>query len=541
MYTAGMFRIVPLFVCLLLSGQSEPPTFRANTQVVEFTVVAVDKKGQPVADLKREDFTLLDAGKPREIAFFRYEGGADPAGAKVALPPHVFSNRLEMGGSGVRDVTAILIDSSNTAIEDQMAVKAHAVKFLKALAPQTMVAIFQMGREFRVLHDFTDDLSSLRAGLDKLKVEFQAGMPMDSALEARQATMFFDALEARHRGARGPGQEAERSLVFSRMQFNSTVQADRVDRSMRLLESLGTHLASIPGRKSLVWVTGGLGASLGRPGLNTQFIGPGTAERLEKGTRVTSQRLAQAGVALYALDAGALSAPGPSTRMGAPGYGFSQDTRAVFELMTATTGGRYFLNTGDFAEAIKKSQSDARGTYLVGFYAQGEPDGKWRSLKATVARPGVILLHRKGYQVDPASALGAEWGAEQWQVAMRNPLGSAAIRLNAYCARVTGEAGSVQLTLQVDGEDVLFRQGVAPDRREAELEVAIGEKTTDGRLRMQQQVIRLTLSEQQIATVLEKGIPYRKQWKPGAETAVVRVLVRDKATGRLGALDVRYD
>ena len=58
MYTAGMFRIVPLFVCLLLSGQSEPPTFRANTQVVEFTVVAVDKKGQPVADLKREDFTL---------------------------------------------------------------------------------------------------------------------------------------------------------------------------------------------------------------------------------------------------------------------------------------------------------------------------------------------------------------------------------------------------------------------------------------------------------------------------------------------------
>ena len=49
------------------------------------------------------------------------------------------------------------------------------------------------------------------------------------------------------------------------------------------------------------------------------------------------------------------------------------------------------------------------------------------------------------------------------------------------------------------------------------------------------------VSEQQIATVLEKGIPYRKQWKPGAETAVVRVLVRDKATGRLGALDVRYD
>ena len=52
------------------------PTFRAGTTLVEFTVVATDRNGQPVADLKQEDISILQGGKPRPIAFFRFEGGA---------------------------------------------------------------------------------------------------------------------------------------------------------------------------------------------------------------------------------------------------------------------------------------------------------------------------------------------------------------------------------------------------------------------------------------------------------------------------------
>ncbi len=62
---------VLLLNCLLLNAQSEPPTFRASTQLVDFSVVALDKKGNPALELTKGDFTLRDNGKPREIAFFR--------------------------------------------------------------------------------------------------------------------------------------------------------------------------------------------------------------------------------------------------------------------------------------------------------------------------------------------------------------------------------------------------------------------------------------------------------------------------------------
>jgi hypothetical protein len=54
-----------------LAAQEEPPTFRATTRLVEFTVVALDKKGNPVTDLRKDELTLLDGGKARDVAFFR--------------------------------------------------------------------------------------------------------------------------------------------------------------------------------------------------------------------------------------------------------------------------------------------------------------------------------------------------------------------------------------------------------------------------------------------------------------------------------------
>ena len=69
----------------------------------------------------------------------------------------------------------------------------------------------------------------------------------------------------------------------------------------------------------------------------------------------------------------------------------------------------------------------------------------------------------------------------------------------------------------------------------------VSEKTADGKVRFLRDTIRLNFTAQQAAVARERGIPYRKQWKPGADTLVVRVLVCDKATGRFGTLDVRYD
>ncbi len=470
------------------------------------------------------------------------------------MPPHVFTNRVEMTGGPARNITALVIDSSNTETADQMMVKAQAMMFLRALAPQTCVAVFQFGRQFRVLHDLTDDLESLRTRLANLKVEFQTQKLNDVERNAREAEEFLAQMEKKDQPAPEGAVERMRMSIASDVNVNTTIRGNRVEATMRMLESLGSHMAGIPGRKSVVWISGGIGMFSATVGRSGRFVVPATGEGFQKAIRRTSERLAQSGVALYAVDASGLksSAESFSEKQYMPPIGdgrfgaleqadtYSRDTLAAFGMMTSITGGRYFVNTNDFSDAIHKATADLRGTYSIGFYAGVESDGKWRALKATVKRPGLELLRRQGYQVDPAPDQIQSWSAEQLQGAMRNPLGSSAIHLNAHYARMTGgEAGAVMLTLQIEAEDVLLRE--AGDRRQAELEVIVGEKTVDGNVRFLRDSIRLNFTAQQAVVAMERGIPFRKQWKPGADTAVVRVLVRDKATGRFGTVDVRYD
>jgi len=112
----------------IYAQQESTPIFRAGTTLVEFTIVATDRRGQPVTDLKADEVVIVQNGKPRPAAFFRFEGAAFAPGAVEAKPepiaPGIFTNRVEYAPGPARNVTAIIIDTLNTVPEDQVAVKA---------------------------------------------------------------------------------------------------------------------------------------------------------------------------------------------------------------------------------------------------------------------------------------------------------------------------------------------------------------------------------------------------------------------------------
>src|SRR4029077_8860364 len=78
---------------LFVGQQSE--TIRVNVRLVEVSVVARNSAGEPLTDLTRDDFQILDNGKPQGIRFFALETRSAPAVVVVPLPEHVFSNRME--------------------------------------------------------------------------------------------------------------------------------------------------------------------------------------------------------------------------------------------------------------------------------------------------------------------------------------------------------------------------------------------------------------------------------------------------------------
>ena len=51
--------------------EAQEPTFRATTRIVPVITTVTDGEGRLVPDLGKEDFSILDNGKPQEVSFFQ--------------------------------------------------------------------------------------------------------------------------------------------------------------------------------------------------------------------------------------------------------------------------------------------------------------------------------------------------------------------------------------------------------------------------------------------------------------------------------------
>jgi hypothetical protein len=70
------------------TASASTPTFSTEVELVTVDVVVTDKKNASVTDLKRDDFTILEDGKPQEISTFDSIQVPDaPAAVPATKPP----------------------------------------------------------------------------------------------------------------------------------------------------------------------------------------------------------------------------------------------------------------------------------------------------------------------------------------------------------------------------------------------------------------------------------------------------------------------
>jgi VWFA-related protein len=405
-----------------------------------------------------------------------------------------------------------------------------------------------------VLHDFADDMDLLRADLAKLNVEAKLQQEHDieeMELELQELLEQMAARSSPNIAAMQAAINAATAAMAGEINLSAAGKSNRVQATLEILEILGRHLAPVPGRKSVVWVSGGLSLFAQQASTNPNVrLNPMVGNILETEMRRTSERLAQLGVVLYGVDAHGLTTADENLarRQYPPAIDgrFSEaerdaamnlEGRAAFSLIRSVTGGRYIFGTNDFAKGVDLVSADLDGSYTLGFYTPDEPDGKWHTLKVTVRKPGLRLLHKEGYLADPLPAGPQAWDVEAQRQALTSPFGSDAIRLTARCAPAEGAApGTLQLVLQIEAEDILWQE--RSDRMAASLDVYIGELPSAAELRFHHAQINARFLPAQLAAAREKGLPFRHQWKPDAGTRRIRVLVRDPSTGRLGSLDI---
>jgi len=311
------------------------------------------------------------------------------------------------------------------------------------------------------------------------------------------------------------------------------------------MEALGHHLAGIPGRKNLVWISAGFSMF----SLSVARGGPGSTESFEDKVRQTSRRLAQEGIALYIVDSrGIEMAPASTAEYSAPmpvrGRGrfepqmdaerISNDPHSAMELMASVTGGRYLFNTNDLSAGFKQVNADLRGAYTLGFYASEAPDNKWHKLRVRVARSGATVRHREGYTAEAEPSQPVEWSNSTWRDVLTSPIASSVIPLTATCQLT--DSGEFSLSINVSANQLSFRPD--GDNLNAGLQLAVDERDAEGR--SQPQIIGITAAvpKSKWDDVSANGLNYERRCKLGPGASTLRVVVRDTRTGQYGSLDV---
>jgi VWFA-related protein len=392
--SSSAFRIVSAaMVCAAMLAQDQPaPTFKTNTNLVVVNVAIKDKSGKAIEDLKKEQFTLFEDGKPQQIAVFdlqRLNGETLPAlealaptlktrGPVEAKPtpppaPPVTADQLKD-----RRLIAMFFDLSSMQPAEQIRARDAAVKFINTqMTVSDMVSIMTLTNELRVVQDFTNDRETLLSVIQSLRVGDSSEL---AALAATGADSTDDSGE----------------FTADDTEFNIF----NTDRKLSALEDATRKLAPYPEKKALVYFSSGIG----KTGVDNQSQ-----------IRATVNAAVRANVSFYPIDARGLVAMAPAgdaTVASPKGTGVFtgsaqtsartsfHDTQDTIYTLAADTGGKALLDSNDLTLGIKAVQTDISSYYVLGYYsANPAQDGKYRHVTVKVASlpESAKIDYRKGY------------------------------------------------------------------------------------------------------------------------------------------------
>jgi VWFA-related protein len=396
--------------------QTAVPTLRAQAKLVVVDVVVTDRNHNPVKNLKRDDFTLLENKTPQNILSFD-EHAPLSAGEQVrlspapTLPPGVFVNLVPAPVNSA--VNVLLIDSLNTPLTDQQYLHQQLLQYLRTVPQGTRIAVFGLSSRLVMLQGFTSDPAILRRvveqkfGRTSPLIGEKVGGGSDAANDS-PATL-----------ASTLGIPADFGTFFS--EVSSSQLLIRSDLTLASLNQLARYLASVHGRKNLIWFSGSFPIDLTVQVNNGSFSNPGVDLPSGEGEyRQTVNLLARSQVAVYPIDVrGLITSPAFQAAGGASLAPVTplNDTSAVANAaeheaaarIATDSGGRAFYNGNDLTKAIDSAITEGSSYYTL-TYAPSE-QGKvnsYRKIEVKLANKDGQLAYRRGYfAADPNSGLSA--------------------------------------------------------------------------------------------------------------------------------------
>src|SRR5229473_3075975 len=499
-----------------------------TTELVLVNVVAHDKKGNLVRDLKKGDFTLFEDGKKQEISTFDFEsvdelqtaGAAEATVSGVAGAGALLRSGKQAAPSlDARDRRLILLFFDFSAMDPEQIDRSvdAAKKFVSTkMQPADLMALVSLATNMRVDLDFTDDKTKLLAAL--------------TAYNSGQGQGFENGNSGSAEGA------AETSGAFSA--DDTDFNAFSAERKLLALQSLMQALGKLPQKKSLIYISNGITQS----GADNQSA-----------LRAATAAAVKANVSIYSLDIRGLQAfppggeaqsaslRGQSAYSGASvlndlsGNAASQETLAT---LSSDTGGKAFFDSNDFSGVFSQVQKDSSGYYVLGFTSNNPlKDGKYRRLRVQVNRPDLRLEFRPGYYA------GRDFGhlnradreqQLQDELAAELPETDVAVYAGTAYFRKDDAHYYLAISLVIPGSQIPFVQEKEKDNATIDIigEVLVAGKLPVGQLR---DTVKLAVDSSQ--QVRRKNLQYNSSFILAPGSYHLKFVVRENQSGRMGTFE----
>lgn len=514
----------------VLAQEQTKPTpmetpIRVSTELVLVNVVARDKKGNPIRDLKKGDFTLYEDGKKQDISTFDFEdvdqtpmtrGGAVSRSAPGALLRSAKKAPPTLDARDRRLMVLFFDFSAMQPEEIRRSVEAGKKFVATKMQPADLVALVSLATNMHVDCDFTDDRDKLSAVL--------------VGYSSSQGQGFGN-------GATGSAEgTAETSGAYT--EDDTDLNTFTADRKLLAIQSLVQALGKLPQKKNIIYFSNGITQS----GVDNQSaLRAATAAAVKANTSIYSldirglEALPPGGQAQNASLHGQSAYTGASILNDLNSNSASQDTLAT---LSADTGGKAFFDSNDFSTVFTQVQKDSSVYYVLGFTSSNSAkDGKYRRLKVTTNRPDLKLDFRSGYYAgrdfEHLNRADREQQLED-ELAAQLPGVDLPVYAGACYFRKDESHYYLSMSLVVPGSQIPFV--TEKDKDNATIDV-IGEALEAGKIPVGHLRDTVKLTVESTREVRRKNVQYNTGFLLAPGNYHLKFVLRENRTGRMGSFE----
>jgi VWFA-related protein len=541
----------------LPDASKTPFTLKTSSRLVLVDVVATNGKGEPVTDLKAEDFVVSEDGRPQTMRSFSFQQTA-----AAASTPEIVEQNSQSPQNGVisnipharkGDIwNVIVLDALNSPILEQSNVRDQLMQVLAKL-PDQPVAIYVLGRELRLVQDFRSDPNALKQVLTQLKNKPSALLnnPKGGHEGERIPPKLWDVLPP----------SAQAAILRSETAATASHTRNRLDLTLDALKAIAQSLKPLPGRKNLIWVSEGFPFSI-EPGATIRAHDSVAGGDYTVAVASTANALFDSQIAIYPIDSRGMLNPGvfDAAARGRDAIGrmdsligvdstLSEEnnnldvTHTSMQEVAERTGGKAFYNQNEIGKAIVDSMNDGATYYTLAYSPSNSNwNGKFRRISVKSSRSGVKLRYRLGYFATQPNAYPKRNEKQQasiFEQAMNiNSPASTAVLFQAHIFPPSEKTQSqVVVNYSIAAAGLSFENS-ADQLQHASVNCAVEVYSIKG-VPIKKDATTLTAALQPAVYKknIRDGLPCQQKLALAPGDYIFRLGVRDNTTGLIGTVD----